>query len=228
MSKDDLFKWDSGKAAAIDTSGLVTGPASAVDGNLVVFDTTTGKKIKDAGSAPHAAVTLDANAGAILGLTGQQVTLDNQNANLILAGPGTGSAAAPTFRALVQADLPATWQTWSPTFTGYSSNPTGGVYRYCIVGKICHFLIREPNTGTSNAASLTISAPVQAATITGATWLVPAAISDNGVTLTTWGRGRIGSGESAFTFGINPAVDGGFTTSGGKRVAAFEGFYEIA
>lgn len=33
-------------------------------------------------------------------------TLDNQSANVVLAGPTTGSAATPTFRALVSADLP--------------------------------------------------------------------------------------------------------------------------
>jgi hypothetical protein len=35
-------------------------------------------------------------------------TLATQSANVVLAGPATGSAAAPTFRALVAADLPAT------------------------------------------------------------------------------------------------------------------------
>ncbi len=35
-------------------------------------------------------------------------TLSNQNANLFFAGPTSGGAAAPTFRALVQADIPAT------------------------------------------------------------------------------------------------------------------------
>lgn len=35
------------------------------------------------------------------------VSLANQSANAIFAGPGSGSAAAPTFRALVSADLPA-------------------------------------------------------------------------------------------------------------------------
>ena len=34
-------------------------------------------------------------------------SLANQNANLIMAGPGSGNAAAPTFRSLVGADLPA-------------------------------------------------------------------------------------------------------------------------
>jgi hypothetical protein len=36
------------------------------------------------------------------------LTLSNENANLVWAGPGSGGAAAPTFRALVNADLPAT------------------------------------------------------------------------------------------------------------------------
>jgi flagellar biosynthesis component FlhA len=36
------------------------------------------------------------------------LTLANQNANAVFAGPASGSAAAPTFRPLVFADLPIT------------------------------------------------------------------------------------------------------------------------
>ncbi|MBE3072480.1 MAG: PKD domain-containing protein, partial [Acidobacteria bacterium] len=62
----------------------------------------------------HAAVTLGADAGAILGLTGQQIDLDTQTANLVLAGPVSGAAADPTFRALVDADIPNRWHgAWS-------------------------------------------------------------------------------------------------------------------
>jgi hypothetical protein len=50
-------------------------------------------------------------------------TLVNQSANHILAGPTSGAAAAPTFRALVAADLPSSSlpniYTWNP------SDPTG-------------------------------------------------------------------------------------------------------
>lgn len=38
--------------AAIAGGGDVVGPASAVDGHLAVFDTTTGKLIKDGGAVP--------------------------------------------------------------------------------------------------------------------------------------------------------------------------------
>ena len=55
------------------------------------------------------------------------VTLDTQSANTVLAGPTTGSAAAPTFRALVAADIPdlsATYLTGNQTIT-LSGDVTG-------------------------------------------------------------------------------------------------------
>jgi hypothetical protein len=36
------------------------------------------------------------------------LSLDNQNANIVLAGPASGGAATPSFRALVEADFPST------------------------------------------------------------------------------------------------------------------------
>lgn len=55
--------------------------------------------------ADHAPVTLAADADALLGLSGQEIGLDTQSANRVFAGPGSGAAADPTFRALVAADL---------------------------------------------------------------------------------------------------------------------------
>jgi hypothetical protein len=44
---------------------------------------------------------------------------------LVLAGPATGAAAAPDFRALVDADIPATIaRLVSPDFTGTPTAPT--------------------------------------------------------------------------------------------------------
>lgn len=63
------------------------------------------------------------------------VTLANQNANLAFLGPASGAAAAPTFRAMVGADLPAgaqfnrqvtvdtTMQTTSATFPNDNTKP---------------------------------------------------------------------------------------------------------
>ena len=55
----------------------------------------------------HDAVTLGTDADVVFGLTTQQLDLDTQTANTIFAGPTSGGAADPTFRALVDADIPA-------------------------------------------------------------------------------------------------------------------------
>jgi len=51
-------------------------------------------------------VSLDENVDTILGLTGQELSLDTQTANYVLAGPASGSAAVPSFRALAADDIP--------------------------------------------------------------------------------------------------------------------------
>jgi len=63
-----------------------TGTVTSVALSLPAFITVTGSPVTTTGT-----------------LTG---TLATQTANLVFAGPNTGSAAAPTFRALVNADLP--------------------------------------------------------------------------------------------------------------------------
>lgn len=56
----------------------------------------------------HNPITLGASIDANLAsLSGQVLDLDTQSANRVFAGPGSGPAAAPNFRALVSADLPA-------------------------------------------------------------------------------------------------------------------------
>lgn len=57
--------------------------------------------------AAHVAITLDANADALLSLSTQTLGLDTQTANTVLVGPATGTVAVPTFRALMTADIPA-------------------------------------------------------------------------------------------------------------------------
>ena len=54
----------------------------------------------------HDAVTLNANITSLLGLSTQELSLDIQTANYIFAGPTSGGAAAPTFRALIADDIP--------------------------------------------------------------------------------------------------------------------------
>jgi len=53
----------------------------------------------------------------------QTFALANQNANLVFAGPSTGSAAAPTFRSLVAADIPTLNQNTTGTAANLSGTP---------------------------------------------------------------------------------------------------------
>jgi hypothetical protein len=67
-------------------SGGGSGTVTSVGLSLPSFITVSGSPVTTSGT-----------------LTG---TLANQNANLVFAGPSSGSAAAPTFRSLVRADIP--------------------------------------------------------------------------------------------------------------------------
>jgi hypothetical protein len=59
-------------------------------------------------------ISVDISMPAIFSVSGNPITtsgtlaisLANQNANLVWAGPASGSAAAPTFRVLDPADIP--------------------------------------------------------------------------------------------------------------------------
>ena len=73
----------------------------------------------------YEAVTLGTDADVLLGLSTQQLTLDSQAANLIFAGPGSGAAADPTFRALVDNDIPDTITASSYSITSHNHS---GVY----------------------------------------------------------------------------------------------------
>jgi hypothetical protein len=66
-------------------SGNVVGPAISTDGDFALFNGATGALLKDAPST----------------------VIQNTTANKVWSGPTSGGAAAPGFRALVGADLPA-------------------------------------------------------------------------------------------------------------------------
>lgn len=82
----------------------------------------------DASVALGAVTSVALTAPAIFSVTGSPITgsgtlalaLATQAANLVWAGPTTGAAAAPTFRALVAADLPA-------GTTPVGANPTANI-----------------------------------------------------------------------------------------------------
>lgn len=84
----------------------------ATSGAAVWKETTTPASGPGSGSVTSVALTaspsgiFDVSGSPITGAGTLALSMDDQNANLVLAGPTTGAAAQPAFRALVAADLP--------------------------------------------------------------------------------------------------------------------------
>ena len=105
----------------------VIGPASATDNAVARYNLTTGKLIQDSllivddsgntstvgtmgasnlSGTNSGNVTLTSGLGNIISISTQLLGLQTQTANTVLAGPVSGGAAAPTFRALGDGDIP--------------------------------------------------------------------------------------------------------------------------
>jgi hypothetical protein len=87
--------------------GLTNGYLVKSDGSKLTPSANTDADVSSAVSLKHDAITLDVNADALFSLAAQVIGLDTQLANLVLASPTTGAAAVPTFRSLVEADIPS-------------------------------------------------------------------------------------------------------------------------
>jgi hypothetical protein len=117
--------------------------------------------------------------------------------------------------------------TWVPTPTGFSAVPSGAIYRYTLIGKLCTVFVEMPNNGTSDATTFTIPAPFTAATVTNMNWRASILYAqDNGSQITTVGIAYIASAGTAFTLHTTVA-SGAWTNANGKR-ADFILTYEIA
>lgn len=68
------------------------------------------------------------------------LSLANQNANIVFAGPNTGAAAAPTFRALVAADIPDLSASYMPVTGDTSVAGTKTFTGHIIVGSATNYV----------------------------------------------------------------------------------------
>lgn len=106
--------------------------------NAPITPGTTALTFVQAGATGGAVSSVALSLPAMFTVSGSPITssgtltatLANQNANLVFAGPSSGAAAAPTFRALVSADMPPAIQsvtsaaTVTPTFANDQVNIT--------------------------------------------------------------------------------------------------------
>lgn len=92
---------------------------SPTNGQMLTFDSTNSywypSTVGGSGTVTSVNVALAASLSSIISASGGPVTTagsitlsaSNQTANTVFAGPSSGGAAAPTFRALVAADIPS-------------------------------------------------------------------------------------------------------------------------
>ncbi len=114
------------------------------------------------------------------------------------------------------------WFNYTPTWGGFSSNPTGGVTRFNIIGNLCTVERVSGGAGISNATTMTMSLPVTAAQSV----LLMCIVGNNSATVTTPGLVSLGASATA-TFGLNLSAVGGFTASNFKDVTGMTITYEI-
>lgn len=114
-----------------------------------------------------------------------------------------------------ESDAGGAWINYTPTFGGFSAAPTGYIARYIQIGKtvVCNVIM--PNTGTSNATTFTVSAPVVAATLANNKWATSAQISDNSTAIAALGIAQITSGSSIINIYKDNTAPA-WTASGGK------------
>lgn len=113
----------SAQRLAINVPGLTEKDAAADANDLIIIadsgNSNALRKIKRSnlisgvgtGTVTSVGLTLDSNlftaeSDTITTTGSLDVTLSTRNANIVFAGPSSGSAAKPTFRSLVSADLP--------------------------------------------------------------------------------------------------------------------------
>lgn len=128
-----------------DTTFTVTGDYTsvlAIRDKIKVTDTTTKYFAITAVSysAPDTTVTIYGPSGSVL----------------------AGSPTARWYSKMESpANYPTAWTTWTPTFGGFSANPTV-VATYMQLGKMVSVRLNTTGAGTSNATTFTLTLPVAA------------------------------------------------------------------
>jgi len=136
---------------ALGASATATTPAA--DDNSTKVATTAYVQGEIAGLGVGSVTSVGLSLPSIFTVSGSPVTssgtltatLATQNANVVFAGPATGSAAGPTFRALVAADIPDLAATYL-ALTG--TQTASGTYTFS--GTVNH-------TGTLQVGSTTVT-----------------------------------------------------------------------
>jgi len=152
------------------------------------------------------AISTAASAAA----TSDKAILISPNGNVAMNSATIGSAGT---------NLSSAWTSWTPTFGGFSADPTVTSV-YAQIGKIVHVNVNCSANGTSNATSFTISLPVAAKS--GASGVAVGLCRDNNALNICYVDTSAASATATLSYGV---AYGGWTSSGNK-CAFFSMTYE--
>ena len=118
----------------------------------------------------------------------------------------------------LQNGAPQAYSNFVSTYSGFSSDPSGGPNRYTLQGKMCQWYVNPTSTGTSNATSFTITMPF-------------AAFNNMNYPVTIVNSGTVSIGRMVTTAGSNVAsfvqASGTAFTASGAKSAIISVTYEI-
>jgi len=144
------------------TSGIVTTIGAAATGTVTSVGLSLPAIFTTSGSPVTSSGTLTA-------------VLATQSANLVFAGPAAGGAAAPTFRALEAADLPAQaggWVTITLSYANFSTGSTTHIYTPSTLPAktVVHAVVVRTTTAFSGGAIGAYNLDVGLASGSGTEW----------------------------------------------------------
>ncbi len=108
------------------------------------------------------------------------------------------------------------WFNYTPTWTGFSADPTVSFCKFSIQGSTCAVTMACSANGTSNATGMTITTPNSITSVGSFYWTAWFAV-DNSVTLTTVTQVQTNDTASIIQFRKTPDSSTSWTASGAKR-----------
>ncbi len=194
-----------------DTWSYVSATSFKITGKDVRYKFPKGTKIKlvQSGSTKYFYVVATAytSGDTIITITGGS---DYTLASATISGQAYSYAAAPQ-------SFPQ-WFNWTPTFTGFSTVPTG-IHKFSVIGSTCFANIRE-SSGTSNSTAFAISAPITPLEMT----YFPIRLMDSGAWGVNPGLARI---NTTGVIDIYKDLNASATTNTGSKYAQFMCSYEF-